>query len=285
MGDRAGVDQVGIGACGPIGGDAAVTLELAGGLLGFGLIQFAAPASRSRPEAAVRKRRKMTRGLMPTYDTDSERSWRCSMVEIGLAILFVSILVAADRGRYDTLNEKDARLRRLARPPGRSAIAPSASGTFTSPSRTCAACAVLDAGAGFRGDHPHSAHSQTRGRPRFLDLAKLLLGGLGAMSSMQLRNLTTPYVRTNFLLNRTYVQDGQMASRTPGSSTGFIARGAQLPLMLESRPAARVSYPGPRRGSSACPRCAGPTASHGRRIVCVICGFGARPRKARRRVR
>ena len=29
-----------------------------------------------------------------------------AMVEIGLAILFVSILVAADRGRYDTLNEK-----------------------------------------------------------------------------------------------------------------------------------------------------------------------------------
>ena len=29
-----------------------------------------------------------------------------TMVEIGLAILFVSILVAADRGRYDTLNEK-----------------------------------------------------------------------------------------------------------------------------------------------------------------------------------
>ena len=28
------------------------------------------------------------------------------MVEIGLAILFVSILVAADRGRYNTLNEK-----------------------------------------------------------------------------------------------------------------------------------------------------------------------------------
>ncbi len=28
------------------------------------------------------------------------------MVEIGLAILFVSILVAADRGRSNTLNEK-----------------------------------------------------------------------------------------------------------------------------------------------------------------------------------
>ncbi len=28
------------------------------------------------------------------------------MVEIGLAILFVGILLAADRGRYDTLNEK-----------------------------------------------------------------------------------------------------------------------------------------------------------------------------------
>lgn len=43
---------------------------------------------------------------MPNYDTDKERERRRDMVEIGLAILFVSILVAADRGRYDTLNEK-----------------------------------------------------------------------------------------------------------------------------------------------------------------------------------
>ena len=43
---------------------------------------------------------------MPNYDTDKERKRRRDMVEIGLAILFVSILVAADRGRYDTLNEK-----------------------------------------------------------------------------------------------------------------------------------------------------------------------------------
>lgn len=43
---------------------------------------------------------------MPNYDTDRERERRRDMVEIGLAILFVSILVAADRGRYDTLNEK-----------------------------------------------------------------------------------------------------------------------------------------------------------------------------------
>ena len=28
------------------------------------------------------------------------------MVEIGLAILFIGILVAADRGRHSTLNEK-----------------------------------------------------------------------------------------------------------------------------------------------------------------------------------
>lgn len=51
---------------------------------------------------------------MPNYDTDQRRQLErqekrqrgSEMVEIGLAILFVSILVAADRGRYDTLNEK-----------------------------------------------------------------------------------------------------------------------------------------------------------------------------------
>ncbi len=67
-----------------------------------------------------------------------------------------------------------------------------------------------------------------------------------------------------------------------------IARGAQLPLLCEPLPAPASADP-PRRLSSprrtVCPRCAGPTASHGRRRVCVICGFGARPARLTRQAR
>ncbi len=44
--------------------------------------------------------------LINESDRTDEQDRKCTMVEIGLAILFVSILVAADRGRHDSLNEK-----------------------------------------------------------------------------------------------------------------------------------------------------------------------------------
>ena len=43
--------------------------------------------------------------------------------------------------------------------------------------------------------------------------------------------------------------------------------------------------PRPKRGRGLvhppCPVCAGPTARHGRRVVCVICGHGAQERPRR----
>lgn len=48
-------------------------------------------------------------------------------------------------------------------------------------------------------------------------------------------------------------------------------RGIQLALAAQQ--------PRPRRGHGLihppCPVCAGPTARHGRRIVCIVCGHGA----------
>ena len=70
-------------------------------------------------------------------------------------------------------------------------------------------------------------------------------------------------------------------STSPG--TRPIARGAQLPLMMAPTPTPQIPIPHHDQPLDICPRCAGPTASHGSRAVCVICGFGAKPRPFRRR--
>ena len=57
------------------------------------------------------------------------------------------------------------------------------------------------------------------------------------------------------------------------------SRGVQLALTLQLP---QPPQSGPAPGHRPCPICAGPTARHGRRLACVLCGYGTVERPRRR---
>ena len=97
------------------------------------------------------------------------------------------------------------------------------------------------------------------------------------------RAIDNPARASYVVLIRTDVQDATMSNSASGLASRPMARGAQLPLMpqLSLTPSIRRSEP--RNKNVVCPHCAGPTASHGRRFVCVVCGFGGQTIQRRRR--
>ena len=95
--------------------------------------------------------------------------------------------------------------------------------------------------------------------------------------------LTTSHARPNVKTTLNVRAGPTMPAISTSPGTRPIARGAQLPLMMAPTPTPQIPIPHHDQPLDICPRCAGPTASHGSRAVCVICGFGAKPRPFRRR--
>ena len=119
VGDAAGVDQPGIGGGGAVDGDATCGLQLARGGLRFSLVQLAAERERGHERRALGIACHMVcqvafHDVLPGGYHSHERAARAApglrrsgaMVEVGLAILFIAILLAADRRRYERFGER-----------------------------------------------------------------------------------------------------------------------------------------------------------------------------------